>query len=88
MATNGDRPSDDELSQPGTPPGEENELEEVEETNQPPKSALKKSTSAAIPESQVARPVLPEQPERHRPAILLVDLARGTPSRELLRLAS
>ena len=62
MATNGDLPSDDELSQPGTPPGEENDVDEVEETNQPPKSALKKSTAAAVPEP-VARPVLPEQPD-------------------------
>ena len=30
MATNGDY-SDDELSQPGTPPGDENDVEEVEE---------------------------------------------------------
>merc|ERR1711939_345634 len=63
MATNGDLPSDDEFSQPGTPPGDENDVEEIEETNQPPKSALKKGTSAPIPEPQVARPPLPEQTE-------------------------
>jgi translation initiation factor 2 subunit 3 len=59
MATNGDF-SDDELSQPGTPPGDENDVEEVEETNEVPKSALKKS--AMIPEPQIQRPILPEQP--------------------------
>ena len=60
MATNGDF-SDDELSQPGTPPGDENDVEEVEETSEVPKSALKKTT--AISEPQVQRPKLPEQPE-------------------------
>jgi translation initiation factor 2 subunit 3 len=59
MATNGDF-SDDELSQPGTPPGDENDVEEVEETNEVPKSALKKS--AMISEPQIQRPILPEQP--------------------------
>lgn len=59
MATNGDF-SDDELSQPGTPPGDENDVEEVEETNEVPKSALKKI--AMIPEPQIQRPILPEQP--------------------------
>jgi translation initiation factor 2 subunit 3 len=64
MATNSDLPSDDELSQPGTPPGDENDIEdEVEETNQTPKSILKKGTSAAIPEAPVTRPPLPEQPD-------------------------
>jgi hypothetical protein len=63
MATNGNMPSDDELSQPGTPPGDENDVEEVEETNQTPKSALKRGTSAPIPEPPVARPPLPEQPD-------------------------
>ncbi len=63
MATNGDMPSDDELSQPGTPPGDENGVEDIEETNQPLKSALKRGTTAPIPEPQVARPPLPEQPE-------------------------
>ena len=63
MATNGDLPSDDEFSQPGTPPGDENDVEEVEDTNQTPKSALKKSSTTAIQEPQVARPVLPEQPD-------------------------
>lgn len=57
---NGDLPSDDELSQPGTPPGDENDVEDIEETNQPPKSALKKGT-AVVPELP-QRPVLPEQP--------------------------
>ena len=61
MATNGDY-SDDELSQPGTPPGDENDVEEVEETNEVPKSALKKS-SAMIPEPQIQRPILPDQPD-------------------------
>jgi translation initiation factor 2 subunit 3 len=61
MATNGDF-SDDELSQPGTPPGDENDVEEIEdpETNEVPKSALKKTV---IPEPQIQRPVLPEQPD-------------------------
>ncbi|KIV94360.1 Eukaryotic translation initiation factor 2 subunit gamma [Exophiala mesophila] len=65
MATNGDLQSDDEFSQPGTPPGEENDTfaDDGEETNQPLKSALKKNTTAAIPEPQVSRPVLPEQPD-------------------------
>jgi translation initiation factor 2 subunit 3 len=63
MATNGDLPSDDELSQPGTPPGDENDVEDIEEANQPLKSALKKGTSAAIPEPQASRPKLPEQPD-------------------------
>ena len=63
MATNGDLPSDDEFSQPGTPPGDENDLDEIEESNQTPKSVLKKGTSAAIPEPQVSRPILPEQPD-------------------------
>ena len=62
MATNGDLPSDDEFSQPGTPPGDEEGVEDVEETNQPPKSALKKGTTAAVPEPQIERPRLPEQP--------------------------
>lgn len=62
MATNGDLPSDDEFSQPGTPPGDEDGVEDVEETNQPPKSALKKGTTAAVPEPQIERPKLPEQP--------------------------
>ena len=70
MATNGDLPSDDELSQPGTPPGDENEVEDVEETNAPLKSAMKKGTSAPAPEPQVARPPLPEQPE---PTQALID---------------
>ena len=60
MATNGDI-SDEELSQPGTPPGDENDVEEVEEINQPPKSALKKTIP--IIEPQIARPPLPEQPD-------------------------
>ena len=64
MATNGDLPSDDEFSQPGTPPGEGlDETEAAEETNQPLKSALKKNTTAAIPEPAVTRPPLPEQPD-------------------------
>jgi len=63
MATNGDMPSDDEFSQPGTPPGDENDVEEIEETNQPLKSSMKKGGSAAIPEPPVQRPVLPEQPD-------------------------
>ena len=63
MATNGDLPSEDELSQPGTPPGDENDVSDVEETNQPLKSSLRKGTTAPIPEPQVARPPLPEQPD-------------------------
>lgn len=62
MATNGDLPSDDEFSQPGTPPGEENEQSDIEETTTIPKSALKKGT-AVIPDPQIARPQLPEQPD-------------------------
>ena len=58
---NGDMPSEDEFSQPGTPEGDEDNVEEIEETNQPPKSALKKGT-AVVPEPQAVRPVLPEQP--------------------------
>ncbi|KAK5943704.1 eukaryotic translation initiation factor 2 subunit gamma [Knufia obscura] len=60
MATNGDLPSDDELSQPGTPPGDENDIEDPEETNQPPKSILRNS---GVPPSQPERPTLPEQPD-------------------------
>lgn len=60
MATNGDLPSDDELSQPGTPPGDENDIEDPEETNQPPKSILR---SSGVPASQPDRPILPEQPD-------------------------
>ena len=60
MATNGDF-SDDDLSQPGTPPGDENDVDEVEETNEVPKSALKRTT--AIPEPPIQRPQLPEQPD-------------------------
>ena len=62
MATNGDL-SDDEFSHPGTPPGDENEIDEVEETNQTPKSALKRNSTAQIIETPVSRPVLPEQPD-------------------------
>ena len=61
MATNGDL-SDEELSQPGTPPGDDHDIDDIEETNQPPKSILKKG-SAAIPEPQIERPILPEQPD-------------------------
>lgn len=71
MATNGDF-SDDELSQPGTPPGDENDVDEVEETNEVPKSALKKS--AMIPEPQIQRPVLPEQPDPQT-----LDISKLTP---------
>ncbi|KAK5097823.1 eukaryotic translation initiation factor 2 subunit gamma [Exophiala xenobiotica] len=60
MATNGDLPSDDELSQPGTPPGDENDIEDPEETNQPPKSILRNS---GVPATQPERPILPEQPD-------------------------
>lgn len=61
MATNGDLPSDDELSQPGSHLGDENDIEEPEETNQPPKSILR--NSGVPPPSQPERPVLPEQPD-------------------------
>lgn len=67
MATNGDLPSDDELSQPGTPPGDENDIEDPEETNEPPRSILR--NSGVTPASQPERPVLPEQPD---PADLVV----------------
>ena len=64
MATNGDLPSDDEFSQPGTPEGERLDATEIsEDVNQPPKSALKTGTTAAIPEPAVTRPPLPEQPD-------------------------
>lgn len=68
MATNGDLPSDDEFSQPGTPPGEGlDETEAAEDTNQPLKSSLKSGTgAAAIPEPAVTRPPLPEQPDPSR----------------------
>src|SRR5690348_11107868 len=62
MSANGDFSDDDELSQPGTPPGDEHDVEDVEETNQQLKSALKKGTAVA-PEPQIARPPLPEQPD-------------------------
>src|SRR5271168_4616610 len=61
MAANGDF-SDDDLSQPGTPLGEENDVEEIEETVQTPKSALKKGTPG-ISEPDISRPALPEQPD-------------------------
>lgn len=62
MATNGDDFSDDEFSQPGTPPRDENDASEPEEVNQPLKSALKKGTAVA-PEPSITRPPLPEQPD-------------------------
>lgn len=61
MATNGDI-SDEEFSQPGTPPGDENDVDDIEEVNQPPKSILKKGPATVI-EPQIERPVLPEQPD-------------------------
>lgn len=73
MATNGDLPSDEEFSRPGTPEGDENDVDDIEETNQTPKSALKKGT-AVIPEPQYQRPELPEQPDPKD-----LDLATLTP---------
>ena len=71
MATNGDL-TDDEFSQPGSPVEEEAE-EILEETNQIPKSALKKAT-AVVPIPQIVRPPLPDQPD---PATL--DVSTLTP---------
>jgi translation initiation factor 2 subunit 3 len=62
MAANGDL-SDDELSQPGTPPGEEDDIDDVEEPSTPLKSALKRGPTAAHTEAQIVRPPLPEQPD-------------------------
>jgi len=70
MATNGDLSSDEELSRPGTPLGDENDVEDIEETNELPRSILKSSTPVAQPE----RPKLPEQPD---PATL--DVNKLTP---------
>lgn len=61
MATNGDLPSDEEFSRPGTPEGDENNVSDPEDTNQPPKSILR--NSGVVPASQPERPVLPEQPD-------------------------
>jgi len=63
MATNGDF-SDDE-SQPGSPVAEDipnGEQDEVEDTAEQPKSALKK-TAPLEPLAEVKRPPLPEQPD-------------------------
>lgn len=64
MATNGDMPSDEE-SLPGSPAFEATngfDNDDIEESLDKPKSALKKSTrSGPIPE--ITRPDLPEQPD-------------------------
>ncbi|KAK5076145.1 eukaryotic translation initiation factor 2 subunit gamma [Lithohypha guttulata] len=61
MATNGDLPSDEEFSRPGTPEGDENNISDPEETNEAPRSILR--NSGAVPASQPERPILPEQPD-------------------------
>jgi translation initiation factor 2 subunit 3 len=66
MATNGD--FSDEESQPGSPvqeevqTGENEDVEEMEDTAEKPKSALKKTTPVE-PLPEVKRPPLPEQPD-------------------------
>lgn len=72
MATNGDLPSDDELSRPGTPEGDENDIEDPEETNEAPRSILR--SSGIEPASQPERPILPEQPDPET-----LDISKLTP---------
>lgn len=69
MAINGDASSDSEFSRPGTPLGDENDVEDVEETNQPPRSILK-----STPVAQIERPKLPEQPDPDK-----LDVTKLTP---------
>lgn len=58
MDTNGDISSDDELSQPGTPTGDDSHIEEPIDTNEVRKGILKD-----VPAAQPERPILPEQPD-------------------------